>query len=51
MLQGNLPQKLRELHDQYGDVVRVAPDELCFVDPEAGQSSGDKDLRVSRHIT
>ena len=35
MLQGNLPQKLKELHDRYGKIVRIAPDELCFVDPEA----------------
>ena len=43
MLHGDLPQQLRSLHDRYGDVVRVAPDELSFVNPKAW-----KDIYVRR---
>lgn len=33
MVSGRLPFKIKELHDQYGPVVRIAPDTLSFVDP------------------
>lgn len=35
MVSGQLPHQIRHLHRQYGDVVRVAPDELSFIDPTA----------------
>lgn len=35
MVSGHLPHKIRDLHTQYGDIVRVAPDELSFLDPAA----------------
>ena len=34
-IQGVLPFKVLELHRQYGPVVRIAPDELAFVDASA----------------
>ncbi|PLB51299.1 cytochrome P450 [Aspergillus steynii IBT 23096] len=35
MIRGELPHRIRALHEQYGDVVRVAPNELSFIDPAA----------------
>ncbi|KAJ5759295.1 hypothetical protein N7520_006451 [Penicillium odoratum] len=32
---GELIYKLRELHEQYGDVVRIAPDEVVYIGQEA----------------
>ncbi|GKZ36720.1 hypothetical protein AbraIFM66950_007917 [Aspergillus brasiliensis] len=32
---GQLPHRIHEFHARYGDIVRVAPDELSFVDPRA----------------
>ena len=32
---GTLPTKIKALHDYYGLVVRVAPNELSFISPEA----------------
>ena len=32
---GTLPIKIKALHDIYGPVVRVAPNELSFITPEA----------------
>ena len=46
--------EVRELHQKYGDVVRVSPDQLSFIDPEAwkevygirsGQPQRPKDQR------
>lgn len=34
-MQGRLPHDIKRLHDEYGDVVRLAPDELSFIDPAA----------------
>jgi cytochrome P450 len=34
---GTLAREIRALHQKYGDVVRVAPDELSFATPEALQ--------------
>ncbi|CAD6446448.1 1bed780c-1914-4f58-812b-d0afbe267ce5 [Sclerotinia trifoliorum] len=34
-IKGNLPQKIKELHDQYGDVVRIAPHYLQYNTSEA----------------
>jgi cytochrome P450 len=45
MQSGNYHQKLRSMHDKYGPVVRVAPDELSFVDPRAW-----KDIYGNRNI-
>lgn len=35
VLSGRYPQKTRELHQKYGNVVRIAPDELSFTDGDA----------------
>jgi len=35
MVSGALPHRIKEFHEQYGSVVRVAPDELSFTDPTA----------------
>ncbi|KAJ5824290.1 hypothetical protein N7447_006630 [Penicillium robsamsonii] len=35
ILSGQFPQKTKGLHQQYGDVVRIAPDELSFTDGAA----------------
>ncbi|KAF7941446.1 hypothetical protein BELL_0061g00170 [Botrytis elliptica] len=35
MLSGLLPYRIKSLHDRYGAVLRVAPDELSFTDPQA----------------
>ncbi|TVY31591.1 Cytochrome P450 monooxygenase [Lachnellula occidentalis] len=35
MLGGTLPFRVKSLHDEYGSIVRVAPDELSFTDPKA----------------
>jgi cytochrome P450 len=35
MQSGNYHHKLLNLHDEYGPVVRIAPDELSFIDAEA----------------
>ena len=40
---GNQPFYLHDLHEKYGDVVRIAPDSLSFSDPDAA-----KELYVER---
>lgn len=54
ILSGRCPQKTKALHQQYGDVVRIAPDELSFTSGEAwkpiygtrtGHSQKPKDYR------
>ena len=35
MLDGDLPYRFKQLHDEYGKVVRVAPNELSFIDAAA----------------
>ncbi len=35
MVCGNLPHQIRKFHEKYGPVVRVAPNELSFTDPNA----------------
>ncbi|KAJ5564005.1 hypothetical protein N7513_000247 [Penicillium frequentans] len=35
MVRGNLPHKIKRFHEKYGDIVRVAPDELSFIHPDA----------------
>ncbi|KAL8665270.1 MAG: hypothetical protein Q9168_007733 [Polycauliona sp. 1 TL-2023] len=44
LLKGDLTQRTKELHDRYGHVVRLAPNELSFVDPQAWQ-----DIYTHRH--
>lgn len=34
-IRGRLPHDTKRLHEQYGDIVRLAPDELSFIDPAA----------------
>ncbi|CAG8109311.1 unnamed protein product [Penicillium salamii] len=59
VLSGRYPQKTRELHQKYGNVVRIAPDELSFTDGDAwkpiygtrighGQKSKDDRFYVPR---
>lgn len=54
VLHGKLPMDVRELHEQYGKVVRISPDQLSFMDSEAwkevygirpGQPQRPKDQR------
>ena len=35
MYNGTLPASILKIHEQYGDAVRVAPDELSFTQPQA----------------
>jgi cytochrome P450 len=35
MLAGNLPFRVKQLHDQYGPIVRIGPNELSFTDERA----------------
>ena len=35
MLSGELPHDIKKLHEHYGEVVRVGPDELSFTNPTA----------------
>ncbi|KAI4225731.1 MAG: hypothetical protein L6R36_003694 [Xanthoria steineri] len=37
LLRGDLTQRTKELHDCYGNVVRLAPNELSFIDAQAWQ--------------
>jgi cytochrome P450 len=37
-LRGDLTHRVKELHDEYGEVVRIAPNELSFTSLEAWQS-------------
>lgn len=38
LLNGTLPFYIKDLHDKYGDVVRIAPDELCYRNAESWKS-------------
>jgi cytochrome P450 len=51
-LKGELVLRLKHLHDQYGPVVRIAPDELSFIDSEAWKSiyGGHGDAQLPRDI-
>ncbi|KUI70157.1 Isotrichodermin C-15 hydroxylase [Cytospora mali] len=35
MVSGKSHERMRELHEKYGDVVRVAPNQVAFIDPRA----------------
>ncbi|KAF2756525.1 cytochrome P450 [Pseudovirgaria hyperparasitica] len=35
MIRGTLPYDIRDLHEKYGDVVRIAPDELSYASAQA----------------
>ena len=35
MLSGELPHDIKRFHEQYGEVVRVGPNELSFTRPAA----------------
>ena len=37
LVRGDLVQRTHELHERYGPVVRIAPDELSFIDAQAWQ--------------
>ncbi|BCR98475.1 cytochrome P450 [Aspergillus luchuensis] len=48
-LLGTLPFHVLDLHDRYGDIVRIAPDELAFSHPDAwkdimGHKNGEEEL-------
>ncbi|RJE23407.1 Cytochrome p450 [Aspergillus sclerotialis] len=53
---GDLIHEIKALHDQYGDIVRIAPDQLSYVSPDAikdiyerraGQPENVKDPKMS----
>lgn len=44
MISGDLPHQIKRLHDQYGHVVRVGPDELSFTDPVAWRDIHSKNF-------
>ena len=35
MVRGELPHRVKQLHEQYGEIIRVAPSELSIIDPTA----------------
>lgn len=35
LLKGEIPHRIKELHERYGSVVRLAPNELSFIDAQA----------------
>lgn len=48
-MRGTLPFDMLELHKRYGDIVRIAPDELAFSHPDAwkdimGHKKGEQEL-------
>ncbi|KAF9890223.1 hypothetical protein FE257_006135 [Aspergillus nanangensis] len=52
-INGTLPFDMLELHRKYGNVVRVAPDELAFSHPDAwkdimGHRKGDEEMAKAR---
>ncbi|EFW98568.1 60S ribosomal protein l3 [Grosmannia clavigera kw1407] len=49
LMRGDLPQKVLEWHEQYGPVIRIMPDQLSFVKPEAwkdiyGYNTGTEEM-------
>ncbi len=44
MLAGDLPHDVNSFHEQYGNIVRIAPDELSFTDPAAWKDIYTKDF-------
>jgi Cytochrome P450 len=38
LIRGDLPHDVKKWHDKYGAIVRLAPDEVSFIDPEAWDS-------------
>ncbi|CAD6575073.1 MAG: hypothetical protein ASARMPREDX12_007081 [Alectoria sarmentosa] len=50
MIAGDLPHDVKSLHEHYGKIVRVGPDELSFTDPSAWKDIYTKDfLRPYTH--
>ena len=45
LVNGDLPYRIKDHHDRYGSVVRIGPDELSFIDPEAW-----KDIYMSKQF-
>lgn len=45
LVNGDLPYRIKGYHDRYGSVVRIGPDELSFIEPEAW-----KDIYMSRRF-
>ncbi|KAJ5633877.1 hypothetical protein N7528_001719 [Penicillium herquei] len=48
-IRGTLPFDMLELHEKYGDIVRIAPDELAFSHPDAwkdvfGHKNGEPEM-------
>jgi hypothetical protein len=46
-LQGVLPYEVKSLHDKYGPIVRIAPDELSYNCAEAWQDIYGNDLTTA----
>ena len=50
MISGDLPHDIKSIHEHYGAIVRVGPDELSFTDPTAWKDIYTKDfLRPYTH--
>lgn len=50
MIAGDLPHNIKSIHERYGPIVRVGPDELSFTDPTAWKDIYTKDfLRPYTH--
>jgi hypothetical protein len=50
-LKGDLPYRTKELHDYYGEVVRIAPDELSYNTSQAYQEALGKTSNQCDEIT
>ena len=48
MIKGNLPHDIRKFHNQYGKIIRVAPDELSIIDPSIWTDVYQKNFRRPR---
>lgn len=44
MISGQLPHQVKSIHDQYGEVVRVGPNELSFTNPAAWRDIHSKNF-------
>ncbi|KAK5991610.1 Cytochrome P450 monooxygenase 1 [Cladobotryum mycophilum] len=49
LINGNVGRNLSDMHDQYGDVVRIGPNELSFISPDAWNDiRGIKNAKMSK---
>ncbi|RAR04126.1 cytochrome P450 monooxygenase-like protein [Stemphylium lycopersici] len=51
MIKGNVPQEWHALHEKYGEVVRISPDTISFINPEAWRAAtGANHARIRRPL-